>query len=115
MASGGDSDVENWKDTLRNKHWMYLINKLCIKEIVDYLFQGTVGGKRLITETIYDTILLSSTTKKECNVNFLRHLLNGNHEQLVSFCKVLKDTSHDFAAHNDIVERLESDPSLKVC
>ena len=114
MASRVDSDVKSWKDTLRKKHWVYLIDTLCIKKIVHHLFQGTVEGKHLITEAIYDTIL-SSTTKEECNVTFLRHLLKGNHEQLVSFCKVLKDTSDNFAVHNDIVKRLESDPSLKVC
>ena len=114
-ANSGECDGEGgrWKQTLRTKHWVFLVKDLAIGNIVNELYQG-VGGKPLITDKVYDEIK-AAKSREESNVIFLRHLLStGTEETLRLFCKVLQDTSVKYPVHEEILQKLQEDKQLSL-
>ena len=100
--------TESWKETLKGKHWVYLLKNLTVDKICDHLYQG-VDGKSLVTEEVYDKIE-NAKSKKEANKIFLKHLLNaGTKENLKLFCTVLQQTSNHYQIHEEILEKLKTD------
>ena len=114
-ANSGECDGEGgrWKQTLRTKHWVFLVKDLAIGNIVNKLYQG-VGGKPLITDKVYDEIK-AAKSREESNVIFLRHLLStGTEETLRLFCKVLQDASDKYPVHEEILQKLQEDKQLSL-
>ena len=109
-ANSGECDGEggSWKQTLRAKHWIFLIKNLVIRNIVNELYQG-VGGKPLITDKLRDEIK-TAKSGEESNEIFLHHLRStGREETLRLFCKVLHDTSVEYPIHEEILQKLQED------
>ena len=108
-----DGEGSSWKQTLRAKHWVYLVENLATGNIVNELYQG-VGGKPLITDKVYDEIK-AAKSREESNVIFLHHLLStGTEETLRLFCKVLQDTSVKYPVHEEILQNLQEDKQLSL-
>ena len=65
--NSGECDGEggSWKQTLRAKHWVYLVENLATGNIVNELYQG-VDGKPLITDKVYDEIKAAKSREKSC-------------------------------------------------
>ena len=110
-----DGEGSSWKQTLRTKHWVYLVENLATGNMVNELYQG-VGGKPLVTDKVYDEIK-AAKSREESNVIFLRHLLSTGTEEtlrLYMFCKVLQDTSVKYPVHEEVLQKLQEDKQLSL-
>ena len=102
----------DWKQILQSNHHVYLLDNLCIKDIVPNLFQG-LDDTSLITSAIRDEIRKASNMKK-ANEIFLNHLNKGTLTTLTLFYKILCQTSAAYPVHEVVADRLKGDTRIWV-
>ena len=93
------------------RHWTYLIENLNIRDVVNELYQG-VDGRPLITDSLYGQIR-AVYIGREANKIFLDQLITtGTMKSLIDFIAILHITQDKIPVHEEIADRLESDPDL---
>ena len=102
----------NWNEYVARNHLNFLLNNLCSKEIVNYLWQG-FDGKAIISERVKDEIE-NVLSRREANLKLLGYLLKAQRlPRFRRFIEVLRQSGSDYEVHEEVVNRLDRDQRLQ--